>query len=59
MSIRVSDWNNNSSYLNFRVKANDSNDEVTSYDGIEILTNQNYKINKNSSIIEIKKKIVI
>ena len=55
VSIRVSDWNNNSSYLNFRVKATDNNDEVTSYDGIEILTNQNYKINKNLSIIEIKK----
>ena len=55
VSIRVSDWNNNSSYLNFRVKATDINDEVTFYDGIEILTNQDYKINKNSSIIEIKK----
>ena len=55
VSIRVSDWNNNSSYLNFRVKATDSNDEVIPFDGIEILTNQNYKINKNSSIIEIKK----
>ena len=55
VSIRVSDWNNNSSYLNFRVKATDSNDEVIPFDGIEILTNQNYKINKNSSIVEIKK----
>ena len=36
MSIRVSDWNNNSSYLNFRVKATESNDEVIFYDGIEI-----------------------
>ena len=55
VSIKVSDWNNNSSYLNFTVKATDSNDEVKSFDGIEILTNQNYRINKNSSIIEIKK----
>ena len=55
VSIKVSDWNNNSSYLNFRVKSTNSNDEVTSFDGIEILTNQNYKINKNSSVIEINK----
>jgi len=55
VSIRVSDWNNNSSYLNFRIKGTSSKDEVTSYDGIEILTNQNYEINKNLSVIEIKK----
>ena len=55
VSIRVSDWNNNSSYLNFRIKATDAKDIVTSYDGIEILTNQDYKLNKNSSLIEIKK----
>ena len=54
VSIRVSDWNNNSSYLNFRIKGTIRNDEITSYDGIEILTNQNYEINKNSSVIEIK-----
>ena len=55
VSIRVSDWNNNSSYLNFRIKGTDSKDKISSYDGIEILTNQNYEINKNSSVIEIKK----
>ena len=55
ISIRVSDWNNNSSYLNFRIKATDSKDEIFTYDGIEILTNQNYEINKNLSLIEIRK----
>ena len=55
ISIRVSDWNNNSSYLNFRIKGIESKDNVKSYDGIEILSNQDYEINKNSSIIKIKK----
>ena len=55
VSIIVSDWNNNSSYLNFRIKGNVNKDEISSYDGIEILTNQNYELNKNSSLIEIKK----
>ena len=55
ISIRVSDWNKNSSYLNFRIKGNESKDDIKSYDGIEILTNQDYEINKNSSVIEIKK----
>ena len=55
ISIRVSDWNNNSSYLNFRIKASDSKDKISTYDGIEILTNQNYEINKNLSLIEIRK----
>ena len=55
VSIRVSDWNDNSAYLNFRIKGTDSKDKISSYDGIEILTNQNYEINKNSSVIEIRK----
>jgi len=55
ISIRVSDWNNNSSYLNFRIKGIESKDNIKSYDGIEILSNQDYEINKNSSIIKIKK----
>jgi len=55
ISIRVSDWNKNSSYLNFRIKGTESKDDIKSYDGIEILTNQDYEINKNSSVIEIKK----
>jgi len=55
VTIRVSDWNENSSYLNFRIKGVESKNEITSYDGIEILTDQNYEINKNSSLIEIKR----
>jgi len=55
ISIRVSDWNKNSSYLNFRIKGSESKDDIKSYDGIEILTNQDYEINKNSSVIEIKR----
>ncbi len=55
ISIRVSDWNKNSSYLNFRIKGTESKDDIKSYDGIEILTNQDYEINKNSSVINIKK----
>ena len=55
VSIIVSDWNNNSSYLNFKIKGTESKDKITSYDGIEILTNQNYEINKNSSVIEIRR----
>ena len=54
VSIRVSDWNNNSSYLNFRIKAlSEWWNHILWW--IEILTNQNYKINKNSSVIEIKR----
>ena len=50
ISIRVSDWNKNSSYLNFRIKGTESKDNIKSYDGIEILTNQDYviKIKKNT-----------
>lgn len=53
--IRVSDWNGNSSSIKFNLKANDSISKRSSYNGIEILTNQNYTLNKNSSIIEIGK----
>lgn len=53
--IRVSDWNGNSSSIKFNLKANDSISRRSSYNGIEILTNQNYTLNKNSSIIEIGK----
>ena len=55
ISIRVSDWNKNSSYLNFRIKGTEVKDNIKSYDGIEILTNQDYEIIKNSSVINIKK----
>jgi hypothetical protein len=53
--IRVSDWNGNSSSIKFKIKVNDSIYSKLSYNGIEILTNQNYTLNKNSSIIEIDK----
>lgn len=53
--VRVSDWNGNSSSIKFNIKANDSISRRSSYNGIEILTNQNYTLNKNSSIIEIGK----
>jgi len=53
--VRVSDWNGNSSSIKFNLKANDSISKRSSYNGIEILTNQNYTLNKNSSIIEIGK----
>ena len=53
--VRVSDWNGNSSSIKFNLKANDSISRRSSYNGIEILTNQNYTLNKNSSIIEIGK----
>ena len=53
--VKVSDWNGNSSSIKFNLKANDSISRRSSYNGIEILTNQNYTLNKNSSIIEIGK----
>ena len=53
--IKISDWNENSSYIKFRLKSVDTKSTETSYQGIEILTNQDYTLNKNSSIIEIDK----
>ena len=53
--IRVSDWNGNSSIIKFKIKVNDSIYSKLSNNGIEILTTQNYTLNKNSSIIEIDK----
>ena len=55
VSIKVSDWNKNSSYLNFKVKSSGVKEKMPTYDGIEILTNQNYTIKKNSSVIKLKK----
>ena len=55
LHVRVSDWNGNSSSIKFKIKANDSISKKPSYNGIEILTNQKYTLNKNSSIIEIDK----
>ena len=53
--IKISDWNENSSYIKFRLKSVDIKSTETSYQGIEILTDQDYTLNKNSSIIEIDK----
>ena len=53
--IKISDWNQNSSYIKFRLKSVDTKSTETSYQGIEILTDQDYTLNKNSSIIEIDK----
>jgi len=53
LHVRVSDWNGNSSSIKFKIKANDSISSRQSYNGIEILTDQKYTLNKNSSIIEI------
>ena len=55
LTIKISDWNKNSSYIRFRLKGIDSIFKESSFQGIEILTNQNYSLNKNSSIIEIGK----
>jgi len=55
VSIKVSDKNRNSSYVNFKIKYKNNIKKKLAYDGIEILKNQKYEINKNESIIEIKK----
>ena len=55
VSIKVSDKNRNSSYVNFKIKYENNIKKKFAYDGIEILKNQKYEINKNESIIEIKK----
>ena len=55
VTVKISDWNKNSSYIKFRIKSVDSLIRETSYQGIEILTNQEYTLKKNSSIIEIGK----
>ena len=55
VSIKVSDKNRNSSYVNFKIKYENIIKKKLAYDGIEILKNQKYEINKNESIIEIKK----
>ena len=46
--LEVSDWNNNISYLNFKIEGNTSNLLEKSKDGIEIETSQKYMIKKNN-----------
>ena len=53
--LEVSDWNNNKSYLNFKIEGNTSNLLEKSIDGIKIATSQKYLIKKNNSEIEFKK----
>ncbi len=55
VTIKISDWNKNSSYIKFRLKSVTTKSEDISYEGIEVLRNQDYTLNKNSSIIEIDK----
>ena len=55
VTIKISDWNKNSSYIKFRLKSVTTKSEDISFQGIEILRNQDYTLNKNSSIIEIDK----
>ena len=55
VTIKISDWNKNSSYMKFRLKSVTTKSEDISYQGIEVLKNQDYTLNKNSSIIEIDK----
>lgn len=53
--LEVSDWNNNKTYLNFKIEGKTSNLLEKSIDGIEIATSQKYLIKKNNSEIEFKK----
>ena len=55
VTIKISDWNKNSSYIKFRLKSVKTKSEDISFQGIEILRNQDYTLNKNLSIIEIDK----
>ena len=55
VNIKVTDWNNNSSYLEFNIISTDSIESNQSFNGIEILTNQKYVINKGESAVEINK----
>ena len=53
--IEVIDWNNNKSYLNFKIEAVTSNGIEESVNGIEIVPSQKYLIKKNNSEIGFKK----
>ena len=55
VNIKVTDWNNNSSYLKFKIISADSLKSNKPLSGIEILTNQKYVINKGKSVVEINK----
>ena len=53
--IEVRDWNNNKSYLNFKIEGVSSNGIEKSISGIEIVPSQKYLIKKNNSEIGFKK----
>jgi len=53
--IEVSDWNNNKSYLNFKIEGITSNIIEKSIDGIELVPSQKYLIKKNNIEIGFKK----
>ena len=55
VDIKVTDWNNNSSYLKIKILGSNSKEFNKPLNGIEILTNQKYTINKGESAIEINK----
>jgi len=55
VNIKVTDWNNNSSYLEFKIISADTLKSNKPLNGIEILTNQKYVINKGESVVEISK----
>ena len=55
VNIKVTDWNNNSSYLKFKIISADSLKSNKPLNGIEILTNQKYVINKGESVVEINR----
>ena len=55
VNIKVTDWNNNSSYLKFKIISTDKLKSNKPLNGIEILTNQKYVINKGESVVEINK----
>ena len=53
--IEVIDWNNNKSYLSFKIEGVTSNGIEKSVNGIEIVPSQKYLIKKNNSEIGFKK----
>ena len=53
--IEVIDWNNNKSYLSFKIEGVASNGIEKSVNGIEIVPSQKYLIKKNNSEIGFKK----
>ena len=55
VSIKVTDWNKNSSYLKFKIKASETEEYFKPSDGIKIFTNQKKIINRGQSFVEINK----